>query len=210
MHVVALAICILLAFAPGARAASFNQAGLIVDYGDGSTSWVWVPFEEEELSIFEVLERSKIDLVTVGFGGLGEGVCQIGPTGCSIDDCRKRMCQTTSSSPFWRVMVLDGDTWRMAASGVSGTKVGDGDIVALSWSSATPDLPVLSIDELTANANADAAADQPLAAIRTEGRVDDVDDSAATWAPVAGTLGAVVLASGALMFRAKSSQQDAA
>ncbi len=210
MHIAILAICIGLLFAPAARAAAFNQAGVIIDYGEGSTSWVWVPFEEPEITVLDVLKHSEINLVTVGFGGLGEAVCQVGPTGCSVEDCQKRLCQTTSSSPFWRLYILDGDTWRMAGNGVSGTTLQDGDMVALSWGSDGPNLPAVTMSDLATKAGADPDAAKPVAAIHTEGHAATEPDSATSWAPAASALGIAVLASGVLVFRARSGFREAA
>ena len=207
MHIAALAICILLSLAPSVRAASLNQAGLIIDYGDGSTSWVWVPFADDEITVIDLLEQSQLEVVTVRLGGMGEAVCQIGPTGCSVDDCRRKLCQTTSSSPFWRLMVQDGSEWRMGGSGVSGTRVGDGDIVALSWSGTDPDLPAVSMDDLADKAGADQTSSN--IAVRTEGRVED-GDSSASWVPGISALGAVAVVAGVLVFRARTGEQAAA
>lgn len=207
MHIAALAMCFVLCLAPSAKAASLNQAGLIIDYGDSSTSWVWVPFEGEDLSVLDLLEQSDLDVVTVGFGGMGEAVCQIGPVGCSVDDCRRKLCQTNGSSPFWRLMILDGDEWRMGASGVSGTKVGDGDIVALSWSGSDPVLPTISFDDLATNAGADRESTK--VATRTEGQEED-SESIVSWLPAIGAFGLVAVAAGALVYRAKSGPQEAA
>ena len=210
MHIAVLAICMVLLFSPAARAASSSQGGLIIDYGEGSTSWVWVPFEEAEITVFDLLQRSEIETVTVGFGGLGEAVCQIGPSGCSVDDCRRRLCQTNSSSPFWRLYVLDGTTWRIASSGVSGTEVADGGIVALSWGSDEPDLPVVSMATLASNAHADLNAEKLIPAVHTDGQAALANESNVSWAPAVSALGVVVLASGALMYRAKSDARNAA
>ena len=207
MHIAALAICILLFFAPTARAESLSQAGLIIDYGDGSTSWVWVPFEGDEIAVIDLLEQSDLDVVTVGFGGMGEAVCQIGPTGCSVDDCRRKLCQTSASSPFWRLMVQDGDDWRLGGSGVSGTKVGDGDIVALSWNGSDPELPRISIDELATKAGADQSSSN--VATRSDGLEND-DSEEISWGPGISALGAITVVAGVLVYRAKSGQQEAA
>lgn len=207
MHIAALAVCILLFLAPSARAGSLNQAGLIIDYGNGNTSWVWVPFEGDEIAVVDLLEQSDLDVVTVGFGGMGEAVCQIGPTGCSVDDCRRKLCQTNASSPFWRLMVQDGDEWRMGSSGVSGTKVGDGDIVALSWNGSDPELPLISIDELATNAGADQSSAN--VATSTDGFEND-DSGEISWGPGISALGAVTVVAGVLVYRAKSGQQEAA
>lgn len=207
MHVALVAICILLLVAPGARASSMNQGGVIVDYGDGSTTWVYVPFEEDEITVLELVDRSGLEVVTVGFGGLGEAVCQIGPSGCSVDDCRRKLCQTNSSSPFWRLLVLDGDTWRMAGNGVSGQKVHNGEIYALSWGNDEPTLPVVGMDELARNAGADDQATQP--AYRTQGQLQ-AENASITWGPSVAILGVVALASGVLIYRAKTGEQSAA
>lgn len=207
MHIAIMAICVLLLAAPVARAESLNQGGVIIDYGDGSTTWAWVPFEESEITVLELLERSGIEMVTVGFGGLGEAVCQIGPSGCSVDDCRRKLCQTNSSSPFWRLLVLDGDTWRMVGNGVSGEKVEDGEIYALSWGNDELTLPLTSMDELAANAGADRDSGQP--AYLTRGQLH-AEDASISWAPSVAILGIVALASGVLIYRARADERPAA
>ena len=89
---VALLLALLLFRLPAASE-GLNVAGLVVDYGDGRVSYAWVPFPEDEISGLELLKRSGLEVVTVGFGGLGEGVCQIETTGCPVSECRARLCQ---------------------------------------------------------------------------------------------------------------------
>lgn len=208
MQVALVAICILLPAQLAPAQDGWHEAGVIVDYGDGRTTWVWVPYEDPDTSALDLLHRSELELVTVGFGGLGEGVCQIADTGCPPGECRTRMCQTSSSSPFWRFMRLDGDEWVFLSSGVSGTTVRDGDVFALSWSATTPELPFVGIDELAANAGADRDAANPVSAMRTDG--DAPDEHTSAWAPAAGALGLVVVAAGVLVLRARASRQAAA
>src|SRR5690606_31072842 len=96
VRITVLVMCVLSALLPtSGYAQEASAAGLIVNYGDGRVSYVVVPFEEEQINGVELLERSGIDVVTVGFGGMGDAVCQIDDTGCSVDDCRSRMCQTS-------------------------------------------------------------------------------------------------------------------
>src|SRR5690554_6522959 len=91
-----LAVCVLVALSIGqASAQEANVAGLIIDYGDGRMSYALVPFEEEQINGVDLLDRSGLDIVSVGFGGMGDAVCQIDDTGCSVDDCRTRMCQSS-------------------------------------------------------------------------------------------------------------------
>lgn len=209
-HVAIAAMCALaMLIAPVAAQDETYEVGVIIDYGDDRITWIWIPFEEAETPLGDLLSETDLEMVTVGFGGLGQGVCQIDDTGCPAADCRQRMCQTTSSSPFWRVMKLGDGEWNMISSGISGSKVVDGEIYALSWSSENPELPIVSIDVLAENAGADREATQPISAIRTDGE-SDKEEPSAPWAPAAGALGVVVTFAGVLVYRAQSSRGAAA
>lgn len=189
---------------------TWSEAGVVIDYGDERITWIWVPFEEDEITLFELLERSEIEMVTVGFGGLGEGVCQIDDTGCPVGECQQRMCQTTSSSPFWRIMKLGDGEWSMTGAGISGTRVVDGEIYALSWSATNPELPIVSLDELANNAGADRSGLSPVSAMHTDGESSSSGASTNGWAAAAGAFGLVVVSAGVLVFRARSANGAAA
>lgn len=185
-----------------------NQAGLLIDYGNGTISWIWVPFADDEITMMEMLEQSDLDLVTVGFGGLGNAVCQIEYTGCGPTECRQRMCQTKSSDPFWRVMKLSNDTWSMTSTGVDGTKVRDGDIVALSWSATTPELPDVSMADVAANVNVDTSAPPDHAVTRTIGELPNAPAESFGWMPIAGSVGVVLVVAVGLIVRARRGQRE--
>jgi hypothetical protein len=127
-----------------------NVAGLVVDYGDGRMSYAVVPFTEESLSGIELLRRSGLTLLTVPFGGLGEGVCSIESTGCDLGACRTRMCQSADrESPFWQYVRQGEDgTWAPAALGATHARVEDGDVDAWAWTGTDPELPPISIASL--------------------------------------------------------------
>ena len=180
-------------------------AGLIVDYGDGRISYAVVPFEEDEINGLDLLNRSGLDVVSVGFGGLGDAVCQVGDTGCSVDDCRKRMCQTSDpDSPFWQFSKLGEDgEWQFVATGASGAKVRDGDIYAWSWEGTTPDLPVMTIEELADRAGGDPTdGGEPRAYLRTEGESAGEDDGSSNVLAIAG-IGLVIVAAAAFVVRSR-------
>lgn len=208
-HGVFATLCALLfVFLPASAQDDQFQVGVVIDYGDDRITWIWIPFDEAETPLIDLLDSTDLEMVTVGFGGLGEGVCQIDDTGCPAADCRTRMCQTSSSSPFWRLMRLGGDDWNMISTGVSGTKVVDGEIYALSWSAENPELPVVSIDEVASNAGADVDASNRVAAIHTEGEAEE-DSAPASWTTAAGALSLIVVIAGALVYRSKSSRSSA-
>lgn len=126
---------------------SVNVAALMIDYGDGRVSYAIVPFTEDSLSGVELLRRSGLPLVTVPFGGLGEGVCSIGAVGCDPGVCRRRLCQSADrDSPFWRYLrQADGGSWAPAVLGASQARVEDGDVNAWAWSGTPPELPPMSV-----------------------------------------------------------------
>lgn len=211
VHIIIAMMCTLaMLLTPASANDSWQEAGILIDYGDGRTTWLWVPFEEPEIKVIDLLARTEIEMVTVGFGGMGEAICQIDDTGCPAADCRTRMCQTTSSSPFWRFLKLSGDEWAFMGAGVSGTTATNGDIYALSWSAEAPDLPIVSIDDVASKAGGDRNSSAPVAAMRTEGESDRPAAASPSWAPAVAALGVVGAAAGVLVLRARSSRQDAA
>lgn len=117
-----------------------NGAVLVVDYGDGRMTYAWVPFTESSISGVELLHRSGLDVVTVSFGGLGEGVCRIETIGCDVDPCRARLCQTGErESPFWRYLLPTRDgQWSTTGLGASASRVEQGDVNGWAWSGTEP------------------------------------------------------------------------
>lgn len=128
----------------------FNVAGLVIDYGDGRMSYALVPFTEESVSGIELLQRSGLTLVTIPFGGLGEGVCSIESAGCDVGACRTRLCQSADrESPFWQYVRQGNDgSWVPAALGATQARVEDGDVEAWVWTGETPELSRISITSL--------------------------------------------------------------
>lgn len=132
-----------------AQSAPVNVAGLVVDYGDGRMSYALIPFADESLSGWELLDRSDLSLLTVAFGGLGAGVCQIEATGCDLDACRARLCQSGDpDSPFWQYAQHRSGEWVTSPLGASTSEVVDGTIDAWSWSSDPPAPAITSLDEI--------------------------------------------------------------
>jgi hypothetical protein len=173
-----LVAALFLALLIGSPAAGreLHHAGLVVRHGDGRIVYAYVAFSEETISGVELLRRSGVSLVTVGFGGLGEGVCTIDGEGCPAGDCRKRVCQGSGEdAPFWQYFRQrsPGD-WVSLSLGASATKVHDGDVDGWSWTGHDPALPPLTIDDVARFAGvpaspspvADTAAN-PTPAVRT-------------------------------------------
>jgi hypothetical protein len=197
-----VAICLLamlLLRLPFAASEDLNVAGLVVDYGDGRMSYAWVPFAEDEISGMELLQRSGLDIVTVGFGGLGEGVCQIETTGCPVSVCRQRLCQTSDpQSPFWQyVQQTEPGVWTPYALGANGSTVRNGDIEGWSWSGVPPEMPALTMEDIAARAGGDPGslvnADVSVpAAVRTDGEADGAEGVSSS--VIGGSIAVVIVA----------------
>ena len=162
----ALLARVLLAPAPTLADDDFHRAGLVVRDAQGRMTYAWVPFAEEEIDGMDLLHRSGIPVVTVGFGALGEGVCSIAGQGCGIGECRRTVCQGAGAdAPYWQYFQQDpGDpaVWTWQPLGASSSTVEDGDVFGWSWTADDPALPALPLQEIASLAGAgDGAGSQP-------------------------------------------------
>jgi hypothetical protein len=188
----------------GVSAASLNYAGVVVRYADGQMAYAYVGFPEEQINGVELLKRTGLDVVTVSFGGLGEGVCSIDEHGCPATECRKRVCQgPREDDPFWQYFrQASPGEWKPLALGPSQTKVRHGDLDGWSWTHSDPGLPPLSLEKVAQLAGYDGttfsgvAVGEPGAVFRREGFTQPRDESqgATTYLGAAGLfLGALLL-----------------
>src|ERR671916_485153 len=144
-----------------------HHAGLVVRDAQGRMTYAWVPFLEEAIDGIDLLRRSGIPVVTVGFGTLGDGVCSIGGQGCGVAECRRTVCQgSTADAPYWQYFQQDpGDPaiWTWQPLGASSSRVQDGDVFGWSWTAGDPALPALPPDEIAGLAGAvTGAASEPV------------------------------------------------
>lgn len=211
--VIAVTLMLLASASPGIAADTGENhiAGLIVDYGEGRISYALVPFTEDTLSGFELLDRSGLSLLTVQFGGLGNGVCAIEGTGCDLAACRTRLCQTGDpASPFWHYAQYRDATWVFAPLGASASSVSDGGLDAWSWSSDSPNPGPMALDDLAARLDVDLVsmrADQDLApAVMTIGESSQARQRAG-WAEIAASalLAGLAVVGVAVLRRTRSS-----
>ncbi|MCC6703616.1 MAG: hypothetical protein IT334_01995 [Thermomicrobiales bacterium] len=145
--IAALLIAAVLLAGAGFGAAIANEAGLVIEHGDGSVTYVLVTFPEDEIASIELLRKSGLSLTTVSSGGFGEAVCSIESEGCGVTDCRTRLCQTgDANSPFWKFFRAgDESAWVMQPLGASAAKVRGGEIDLWSWTGGDPALAVVDL-----------------------------------------------------------------
>lgn len=144
-----LALALLLATSESALA---GEAAVVVRHGDGSITYALVAFSEEEISSFELLDRSTLSLTTVSFGGLGEAVCTLDGEGCPVSDCQQRLCQSGDpQSPFWQFFRPGADgAWVSQPLGASASRVTAGDVDVWSWTGRDANVPPLALTDVAA------------------------------------------------------------
>lgn len=179
---------------------------MIIDTGDVAPIYVVVAFDDSDMTAIDLLRAAELPLVTVSFGGLGEGVCTIVRTGCDISACRQRLCQTGDfDSPFWQFWVQqDAGNWTLSTLGGSQHEVTDGDILSWSWTGTEPQRETLSWDAVVSLAGAPEELVAGNAAGQTgvwmsDPTIDLVDETP----PITGTLvsvGVIALLAGAGLF----------
>ena len=110
---------------------ALHHAAVVIVFPTGTDTYC-VPFDEEELSGAELLQRTGLPLVLSGFGGLGSGLCRIDDVGCSDPgDC---FCQCRGADcSYWTYYQLDGAEWRIQNIGASQRDVHDGDVDGWVW-----------------------------------------------------------------------------
>src|SRR5918996_2251438 len=152
----ALLAGLLLAPRPTLADEELHHAGLVVRDAEGRMTYAWVPFSEEAIDGIDLLRRSGIPVVTVGFGALGDGVCSIGGQGCGVAECRRTVCQgSTADAPYWQYFEqdpIDPAVWTWQPLGASSSRVEDGDVFGWSWTAGDPTLPASPAAEIARRA----------------------------------------------------------
>jgi hypothetical protein len=148
------AILIILFGAAAIRADGPNQVGLVVVHGDGDVVTKCIEFDEDEISGYDVLDRSGLDLNIEPSGGSGVTVCRIDDEGCSFpeDPCFCQCLGGGTDCIYWSYWQLQGVNWQYSGTGASSHTAGHGDVEGWVWglgtaSEAAPP-PVIRFDEI--------------------------------------------------------------
>ncbi len=131
-------VALLAALATVRIAAADGEVGLVVHWGDGTTSTACVGFTGDGISGDAVLAKAGYSVNQ--FSGL---VCGIDDVGCqhsgTFNSCTCE-CQTGSDScTYWSFFEQEyGGQWRYSALGLFVAKAEDGDLQAWNWGPGSP------------------------------------------------------------------------
>jgi hypothetical protein len=123
----------------GAPAAS--QAGIVVQYGNGSVSTECISFSGS-INGLQALQQAGFSPEVAYDPVQGAAVCKIGDDGCPAEDC---FCAMPDYWSYWRMG--SGGNWNYSGTGASGSKVENGDVEGWSWGAGEPP-PDFSFEEI--------------------------------------------------------------
>ncbi len=150
--VLVLWMIVLLGFVGGnlavVGAQSPNRVGLVVRFDDGSVITRCVEFGEAEISGYEVLMRSGLQVVAVPSGGMGITICRIEDEGCPANNC---FCKCSGSTcAYWSYWHLAGEEWSYSFAGADSYRVHSGDVEGWTWGKGEPP-PTVSLEQICAS-----------------------------------------------------------
>jgi hypothetical protein len=133
-----------------ACAQQINQVGLVVRHGNGQLITRCVEFSESDISGYEVLTRSGLEVVANFDWGMGAAICAIDGEGCPAGDC---FCQCQGSPCiYWAYHHLADGQWVYSNLGASNYSVHHGDVEGWAWGEGDPDSgvqpPVIPFDQI--------------------------------------------------------------
>ncbi|HEX9369663.1 MAG TPA: hypothetical protein VF897_01605 [Roseiflexaceae bacterium] len=130
-----------LAVAPlRAQSAAPNQAGLVIDFGDGRVVTACVDLGPDGQATGEELLRASNLPVIMEYSGSGATVCKIDTVGCNFpSEACFAQCTLRPGEPcrYWAYSRLAGDRWQYAQLGASSTVVHPGDVDGWAWGEGT-------------------------------------------------------------------------
>ena len=133
-----------------AQAQDPNRAVVVVRLNDSEVATMCVAFSEDQISGYEALQRSGLQ-IAADFDARGGTVCQIGGVGCPADDCFCQ-CQGGPDCVYWSYWHQNENSWEYAKLGASAYKVSDKSIEGWSWGpgsiSQAKEPPQVSFDEV--------------------------------------------------------------
>ena len=131
-----VSIIYILAFMLPVSAIAANKAGVVVQNSTGEVITRCVEFEEPEITVEELLQRTGFQL-TISQSEYGAALCYLHDDGMADPDA----CFSDERGWFWNFFTHNGETWESASLGISNINAVDGSIFGFAygaWGEAFP------------------------------------------------------------------------
>ena len=117
------------------QASGPNRAGLVVAHADGSVVTRCVEFGEDQITGYDLLDRSGLDLNVEQLGAEGLTVCRLDGEGCDFpqEPC---FCECTgggSNCVYWSYWHLASGGWQYSAIGAAQSSIRNGSVDGWVW-----------------------------------------------------------------------------
>jgi hypothetical protein len=113
-----------------------NQAGLVIQYGEGQIETLCITFDEDEITGDELLARSGLDLVLDASRSMGVTLCRVEELGCDYpaEHCFCQ-CMGGGDCNYWNYFYRDvgADAWTYSALGTRLRKIQHGAVEGWVW-----------------------------------------------------------------------------
>ncbi|MBN1995207.1 MAG: hypothetical protein JW953_21135 [Anaerolineae bacterium] len=135
------------------QASAPNRVGLLVVHGNGLVIKRCIEFSEPQITGYEVLEYSGLDLNVDVTNGTGSAICRIDNEGCTYPE-EECFCQCSGGSAcvFWSYWHLINGQWQFSQMGAGGYNVSNGEVEGWLWGGGTAEgaaqPPVINFDEI--------------------------------------------------------------
>jgi hypothetical protein len=130
-----------------------NQAGLVIQHGDGRVVTACVSFGEPEINGQDLLDRAGVGYIAQS-SGANAAVCKLDGEGCDYpaEDC---FCKCRGAEcVYWAYQSLRDGKWSYGQVGAPMSRVRPGDVQGWAWGSGSVQAgaqpPVLSLDQICA------------------------------------------------------------
>lgn len=148
--------------APQAARANDNQIGLVVVHGNGEVLTRCISFTEPQLTGYEVLQRSGLDLNVEPSGG-GAAICRLDGEGCTYPE-QPCFCGTEGGEyRYWSYWNLVEGQWVYSNLGAAFSQVQPGAVEGWIWGSSTPSYapspPIIDFADICAEPTATPTAE---------------------------------------------------
>ncbi|GAB4522628.1 MAG: hypothetical protein Fur0018_04580 [Anaerolineales bacterium] len=168
-------LLLILALLTGSAAAQApGQAGIVVQYGDGTLVTYCVSFAGDSISGYDALLATGLNVEAAFDPSLGAAVCQIGVQGCPSSDC---FCQMPDYWSYWH---LQNGAWNYSQVGVSAARLHNGDVDGWRWGPGDPPITAPAFDAICAP----AATDTPIPPTDTPVPPTETSTPTAVYTPV--------------------------
>lgn len=102
--------------------AAVHQAGLVIEHSSGRLIMQCVNFMQDQLSGFQLIQRSGVSYQAQSYGSMGEAICQLdGEPSPVPGNC-------LGTGPYWQYLHRVGTSWVQSQIGASGWMLHDGDM----------------------------------------------------------------------------------